>query len=220
MKPTIFYILLFGIILGCKSSQQNIQVNRPADIVIPPHIKSIAIVDRTMIDKSNRAWKTFEGITSGEKLNQDRQAEQFALSGLNEILLSSTSVSAKLTGIQLIGARTTSQFPTPIDSAEIAKICDQYNTDAVAALEIFDSDCSGRIVVIKMGFRLYDRKNKSIADQHYYTFQSKWKRSHSLTNTTLQNKYSESNAINQAAYDGGVKYGQRISNTMMNIIKK
>jgi hypothetical protein len=211
--------LLF--VMSCRTTQPTVQVIRPPDIILPSNIKTIAIVDRTLIDKKDRLKNTVEGWTSGERRGQDRQAEQEVLAGLNNILQTSPTVKVKLTTVQLVGSGKGSNFPAPLDSNEVIKICSQYSADALAVLETFDSDCSGRIVIIKMGFRMYDRQNNSIADQHFYTYQTKWKRSHKMMGQqTMINRSSESSAINQAAYEAGANYGRRIAATTMNVVQK
>jgi hypothetical protein len=214
-------VLLIILLVACSPVKQTIQVSRPSDISIPSDIKTVAIVNRTVIDKKNKVINVLEGLTSGEHLGQDRMAEQEVLSGLNNILQTSPTVKVKLTGIELTGSGKGNIFPNPLDSTEVIRICDQYNADAIAVLEMFDSDCSGRIVIIKAGFRVYDRRNNSIADQYYYTYRTKWKRSHTMTGqrSTL-NRFSENNAINQAAYETGVNYGRRIATTMMEVVQK
>jgi len=188
--------------------------------MLPSDIKTIAIVNRTVIDKKNKVINVLEGLTSGEHIGQDRMAEQEVLAGLNNILQTSSTVTVKFTGIELTGSGKGNIFPTPLDSSEVIRICDQYKADAIAVLELFDSDCSGRIVIIKAGFRVYDRWNNSIADQYYYTYRTKWKRSHSMAGqrSTL-NRFSENTAINQASYEAGVNYGRRIAATMIDVVK-
>lgn len=208
------------VLLSCSPVKQTIQVTRPPDIIIPSDIKTIAIVNRTVIDKKNKVINVLEGLTTGEHVGQDRMAEQEALSGLNNILQTSPTIKVKLTGVQLTGSGKGNVFPNPLDSSEVIRICEQYGADAIAVLEMFDSDCSGRVVIIKAGFRLYNRWNNSIADQYYFTYRTKWKRSHSLTNQSTLNRFSENNAINQAAYEAGVNYGRRIATTIMEIVEK
>jgi hypothetical protein len=216
-----FALLSLLFLLSCRAAQPTVQIVRPPDITLPLQIKTIAIVDRTLIDKKDKLKNTIEGWTSGERIGQDRQAEQEVLSGLSNILQTSPTIKAKLTTVQLVGSGKGSNFPNPLDSSEVIRICTQYGVDALAVLETFDSDCSGRIVIIKMGFRIYDRQNNSIADQHFYTYKTKWKRSHTMNGQqgTL-NRFSESAAINQAAYDAGVNYGRRIAATLMNVVQK
>ncbi|MFL5730783.1 MAG: DUF6340 family protein [Cytophagaceae bacterium] len=223
MKHLLSLSLLVCIMIfpACKSAQvTTTQVVQPPQITLPSHIKTIAIVDRTLIDKKNKIKNTIEGWSSGERAGQDRLAEQEVLAGLNTVLQTSPTIKVKLTTVQLVGSGRGFVFPDPLDSAQVIKICNQYSADALAVLETFDSDCAGRTGIIKMGFRIYDRQNNSIADQYFYTYRTKWKRSHSMNQSAMKTRFSESAAINQAAYDAGVNYGRRIAATVNTVVQK
>jgi hypothetical protein len=220
MLRFVYFVTLVSL-WSCTTTKSTVQITRPPDIVLPSDIKTIAIVDRTVIDKKNKAKNALEGFITGEGIGQDKLAEQEVLAGLNNILQTSPSMKVKLTGVQLPGSGKIAVFPTPLDSTEVIRICNEYGTDAVAVLELFDSDCSGRIVIIKMGIRVYDRWNKSIADQHYVTYKTKWKRSHVLAGQhSSLNRFSQSTAINQAAYEAGENYGRRIAATIITVVEK
>ena len=199
-------------------SETSLQITQAGDINLSSRIKTIAIVDRTLVDKKQKLRNALEGMVSGENIRQDKQAEQEVISGLNNMLRSSPRFQVKMTNIQLAGSWTGSVFPVPLDTMEINSICRQYGADAVAALETFDSDCSGRLVIIKLGFRLYDRVNNSITDQYLYNYRLKWKRSHvRSTYQGISNSFNERVAINQASYQAGENYGKRIAPTNLTV---
>jgi hypothetical protein len=222
MKYCFSYFALISCIFfeSCKMSETSFQVIQAGDINLSPRVKTIAIVDRTLVDKKNRFKNTIEGMVTGENIGQDKQAEQEVVSGLNNILRNSPRIQVKMTSIRMAGSGTGLVFPAPLDTTEINNICRQYKADAVAALETFDSDCSGRLVIIKLGFRLYDGINNSIADQHIYNYRLKWKRSHSMNYRGMTNRFNERTAINQASYQAGEIYGKRIVPTALIVKRK
>jgi hypothetical protein len=81
-----------------------------------------------------------EGAVTGESINGDREGRRRAVEGLIESLTRTPRFTVKSTGIELLGSRSGGSMPLPLDWRQIDDICRQYNVDAVAAIESFDSD--------------------------------------------------------------------------------
>jgi hypothetical protein len=217
-------IILFPVFLmGCATTKTSIDVIRKPDLMLPSNIKTMALVDRAQPDKKHKLKNALEGFTSGESYQQDKQGREELFSGLINILSTSPCLRTKMTTIQLAGNGTGTTFPIPIDTSEINKIFSQYNADAVAVLELFDSDnvSSRHYVVVKVGFRIYD-KNSVILDQYFYTCRMKYKKFrhnyHMRYNKvyTKSANYNERASVNSASFQAGVDYGRRIAPTFIN----
>lgn len=199
VKPFPTYVintliaLTASILLSC-SRPVPLQVMRPADIDVPPHINKVALVNRTI--PSSAVGDIFEGVFTGEGVGQDQEAVQALLGSLNQALGRSPRLSSVIhsKSYKTGNSGLTTNFPEPMDWAKIQTICRETTSDAVVAIEVFDSDWvvtngqtettdedeSGRevkvitytaegVATIKAGIRFYDPKTRGIIDQQ--TFQ-------------------------------------------------
>ena len=91
----------------------NFDVMLPARINFPPHIKSVAMIDRSVPEDNVR--NAIEGGLTGEFIGQDKHATQIVMDGIHSIMDNSPTLAFKRTteslpGGTLIGAA----FPDPI----------------------------------------------------------------------------------------------------------
>ncbi|MBK6994268.1 MAG: hypothetical protein IPH31_04855 [Lewinellaceae bacterium] len=62
----------------------TLRVLQPAQMTLPEHITTVAIVDRS---KPSNGWSNFlEGLFTGEEIGQDRRSRQTAVDGLTNAL--------------------------------------------------------------------------------------------------------------------------------------
>ncbi len=139
MKKTLFFLgfMMYGIITS-QASDIRFQARRPSLVDVPAHIKTIAIIDRSVLPKTSRNIIE-EGLT-GELFGEDKIASQYALDGLIELLQNSGRFTVVRTGKTIQKEGGVNDFPVPMSWGEIEKICTEYKTDAVISLELFDSD--------------------------------------------------------------------------------
>jgi len=202
---------------GCAMSNTYVHVTQKPVVTLPEHVKRIAIVDRTGVAKRDKLKNALEGMISGERLGQDRQGEQAVVSGLASILQSSPEVQPHLTNLRLIGSGKPNTFPFPLDSIFVRNICRDFNADAVASLEAFDSNSSSRWVTIKFGFRLYDGNSKTMLDNYYDVYTVRRRHIYSYNYNYRNQNYA---IIAHAGFDAGINYGRRISTTQMEVARK
>lgn len=107
----------------------------PAKITIPSHIKFVAVVDRSL--PPNPVEKMVTGVIVGEDVNRNQSEAQQAISGLIHTINESSRLEATMSGLRLEGAQLGGTLPGPLPADTIAKICKEYNTDGVIALESF-----------------------------------------------------------------------------------
>jgi len=194
-NPTISRLLLLLIVSAtvsnCKTTSTSLQVLRPADVTVPEHIQKIAIVNRTRPSQDEKTLNVIEGIFSGEGIGSDKQGAEECLFGLRTALTRTPRYEVvQPAGLDLRGTGTAT-FPAPMSWADVKKICEENKTDAVIALEAFDSDARTLkdtrpvtitnkdgskttvpeyIATLQMrftcGWRIYDLKNEKMIDEH------------------------------------------------------
>jgi len=190
MKVRVIY-LLAGIafsMLACKSTSTQIDVLQPAEIFIPEHIETIVTIDRS---KPASGFLSFlEGALSGEQIGQDREGRRRALEGLAEALTRTPRFAVRHSGYEKTGSNARLRLIEPMNWYEIKALCDEFDADAVLAIEMYDSDVivsmeekerknkdkEGNETIekyfdadmdlsIQMGWRLYDPKSSQIIDE-------------------------------------------------------
>lgn len=150
MKPYLLPIVLCVLLLNsaCNPSTR-IQVLQPAAFAVPEHIKTVATINRSVPRET--LGSIVEGALTGEGIYQDRDGAMRALTGLTEALTRTPRFSVKSSGIEFEGGGIHG-MPPPIAWQEIERLCTTYNADAVAALEMYDTD-------IRTDFITHEKKN-------------------------------------------------------------
>lgn len=234
MKKTIRNFLILCIIFFiCSAADITFRVMLPAIVEVPKHIKTIAIIDRSVPD--NDILNIIEGGLTGEGIGQDKLGTQTALDGVNAILQNSVKFKVIRTNEAMIGQDIISAaFPEPIPWSKIDEIGKKYEADAIIALEIYDSDfiltggkaglpgkglAAHGIATVKIGFRFYDLANRSILDENLFTHRMNWDAGGGTILETVSNIMWKNDAIRKASYDAGYMYGQRISPSWYNVTR-
>ena len=166
----------------------------PATINVPSSVQTIVIVDRTK--PQNEMVNVIEGLITGEMAFEVRNSIDATLATLQQQLNTSPRYQIKRANQRLTGGMFGQVFPQPLDWFTIERLCEQYQADAVLALENFNSDfiTTEKEAIIKKtvgegkdaqtvevkglrlegvanvsaGFRLYDPQNKTIVDQQRF----------------------------------------------------
>ncbi|MDN4164516.1 DUF6340 family protein [Cytophagales bacterium LB-30] len=229
-------LVLFLGACGMKHVSMNSMV--PASITLPPHIKTIVLVDRTEHEKTGLG--TLEGVLTGEGIGEDQNGVQEAISSLQNGLMSSPRyqvirASEVLKGNSMLGAT----FPEPITWNQINILCSKYKADAVIALELFDTNfivTDGKrsvkkeveengvkktidaieyyaegVATAKIGFRLYDPKNKNIADQQTFSRTNTWEAKANSVKDALAALIQKSEATRYLSGLAGNSYAHKIA---------
>ena len=235
MKKAIYILFITTIIIlsGCKSTTY-LQIMRPAAVTVPQNIKAIALVNRTVPEK--KGLNIIEGVLTGEGIGQDREGVQKAMDGLSQVLEESPRFTVKRTTEALKNNFIAGGFTNPIPWPVIGNICRRYETDAVLALEIFDSDFvtthaskvvekkdsdgnvrkvteynAEGVASVKIGYRLYDLSTHTITDQQEISQNHKWSASGNSVKDALAHLLERRIAVNNVSYQSGRAYAQRIA---------
>jgi hypothetical protein len=216
----------------------SINTLRPADINIPNDIQSIVLVDRTAYERN--AIGVIEGIITGEGINEDRDGVMIMFSSLQNSLRVSPRFDVVLASEKLRGQNILGSFPDPLDWRQIDQLTRKYNTDALLAIEIFDSNLivtngkrkNTRTVEDKdgnkteqeyteffaegvgntrIGIRFYDAKNRTVIDQDIYTENKTWEASATSLKEALAQLVNKSQATKFLAQSVGNNYASKIA---------
>jgi tetratricopeptide (TPR) repeat protein len=235
-------LLLCALFVFNSSAWVNLTLIRPAEINLPQYIQTIIIVDRTVApDTRKNKW---EEIVTGEALHQDAQAIQQTIEGFIYTIGNAPRFNIIRTTEKFMGDNTGKIFPEVLPWSTIDKLCQKYKADAVIAVESFDSDYiitngvrvepskdnSGLpiklnvfyaegLATVNMGFRLYNPKDKLIADQYLFSQQQRFDATAKTLTEALQSILDKTNAINQVSYDAGSIYAKRITPTYYKVTR-
>jgi len=238
MKRYYIFLLLMAVVFSSCMKSVSINTLRPADINIPNEIQSIALVDRTAYDKD--AIGVIEGIITGEGINEDRDGVMTMFSSLQNSLRISPRFDVVLASERLRGQNILGSFPDPLDWRQVDQLTKKYNTDALLAIEIFDSnfivtngkrkntrtveDEDGNKVEeeyteffaegvgnTRIGIRLYDAENRTVIDQDIYTENKTWEASATSLKEALAQLVNKSQATKYLAQSVGNTYAGKIA---------
>lgn len=142
MKHLRFSLFLFLaiIILGScsKLTRISVQVIEPGAVFLNPNVKTVAIVNRS--HPPQVAKKAIIGLFTGEGVLKDQKGSQSTLQGLNDFLKTNRRLSGKLVTEEMIGSEHGGVFPPSMHPDTVAKLCKEYNADALVALEDYSAN--------------------------------------------------------------------------------
>jgi tetratricopeptide (TPR) repeat protein len=209
--------LLLGVIIFmiCGAPTITFDALFPAELTLPSGIKTIALIDRSQIDK--KGLNIIEGGLTGEGIGQDKLGSQICIDGMFRQLNNSRRYEAVRTSKQYKNSGNGVAFPEPMDWKEIEALCSEFHSDAVISLEIFDSDFVGNFARVKAGIRLYDPAARMITDQVNFHQDVAWSQPVNNVAQAVMRAMDENQAVKDAAFKAGVRYGQRISPTWFSI---
>jgi len=226
--------LLLLLLLGSCMPSTSLRVLQSAQLTVPEHINTIALIDRS---KPSNGWlNALEGLFTGEAIGQDRRSRQEAVNGLTNALTRTPRFTVKNTGIEMAGSKAGGNMARPLDWAEIEKICRDYGADAVVAIESFDSDNSasatrqttkrkdksGKEYIdisynsrqrtgVHIGWRTYDPKRKIIFDEYVTDDYLERTGRGDTERAALSNLPSQVSVTRDVAFNVGIEYGARIA---------
>lgn len=216
----VFVILLSG----CGASRINFDVLVPAVKTVPAEIKSITIINRSLPE--NVEANRLEGILTGEGLNQDTLSTKFVMRGLDESLRGSGRFNVAKATEGYNGSGIGTLLPEALSWDIVDYLCEKYNSDALIALEAYDSDflvtgaAVGRdlldlqargVVTVNCGFRMYDPATRIIFDEFMYKHRMDWGSGGFSIIAAADALINKKRAIEQASLESGILYGRRLS---------
>lgn len=231
-------ITVIFLFISCTSTRRvSMETMRPADIAIPSDINSLLLIDRTRFTKEFH--NIAEGILTGEMPGQDKAAVQASITSLSQTLQYSPRFTVKVATERMTGNSLTAAFPEPLNWEEIQGLCNKYGTDAVVAVEIFDTDFivtkgsnkvkktvgegdSKKEVTVEefyaeglanvvMGIRIYDPLNLNIIDQDLFRHSNTWEEVASSPAEAISKLINRANATTRVGQIAGSDYAYKIA---------
>lgn len=233
-KPAFFATLFFIISLFSCTSSTQLQVLQPAQVVLPDHVETIAMADRSKPAKG--FVNVVEGLFTGEDIGQDRRGRQRAMEGLAAVMTRTPRYSVKSTGIEMTGSSTGNSFEPPLPREEVERICRQYGADALITIEMYDSDnyistgartekkkdkdgkertetyyIADMRTQVRIGWRVYDAKQGRILDE-FTTMEDASSDARGNTEDQARRNLPAREGITQTvSHAAGEMYGMRIA---------
>ncbi|HER08690.1 MAG TPA: hypothetical protein ENO20_07240 [Bacteroides sp.] len=232
-RIALFLLPVVMVLTGCAGTR-NIHFNAqvPAPYNIPHHIKSLAIIDRSI--PQDEDLNMLEGVLTGEGVRQDRLATQIVLDGLSHSLQNSSRYRVTRTTEKMKGSGAGSTFPEPLDWERVTELCEKYEADALVSLETYDSDfivthgaktggeggiriSAQGVATVDCGFRLYDYRNRDITDQFHFSHKERWESGGTTITAAVATLLNKNDAIRDASFQAGIVYGERITPSWVRI---
>lgn len=225
--PCLFFLFI-------SSTWVRITLIRPADINVSQHIQTLVVLDRTLPKDKRR--NMVEQVLTGEFMRQDEQAIQHTMEGIVSNVLNAPRFNITRATERYIGETSGTIFPDALPWNVVENLCNKYGADAVVAVETLDSDYiithgtrkvqkkdthGNKITVIEftaeglgtvnIGIRLYDPKERLIADQYQFSEQMRWDAHGGSVTDAAQSILNKVAAINELCFKAGKIYAKRIS---------
>jgi len=190
MKHYVIIFMIVVIFSSCKTNELYINVLQPAPVSMPQGIKKVGIINRSIPTDETRLIDVLDKTLSLEGADLDKDGAWESIGGLAEELRNNDRFSeVKLLNDIDFRASRLGILPPPLTSRLVDSICTITGTDALFALERFDTDTkvnystpSGKIktplgnipviglkvsmeTIIKTGWRIYAASGSGILDE-------------------------------------------------------
>lgn len=219
-KFTLLFTAIIAISLTSCSKYAMISFDYPLPPQknMPENVKTIALANRSLTNKDDKAGKIIESVLSGEIEVSDRKASEQCIRGAFERIESNSDFKCVIPVDHRLYGTGTREIPSLLDWSTVESVCISSDADALLVLEMFDSNSDmfsiGKILAprpapdrertfnILLYWRLYDPSIRKVVDQYetsrQITFHSDGE------SVTIPPK-----ALHGAAYSAGQEYIER-----------
>jgi len=221
---TVIILAAFLVLLsGCGAARISFDVPVPAALSLPDEVKSVTIINRSV--PGNPEANMLEGLLTGEGLEQDSSSTLFVLRGLDETMRNSGRFRVVRAPGSLSGSGIGNSLPLPLQWDMVDELCGRYKTDALIALESYDSDFiitsagagnnlldvhARGLVTVNCGFRLYHPAGRRIVDEFMYSHKSEWGAGGIPVLAAADALINKKKAVENASLEAGTMYGRRL----------
>lgn len=190
MKKYSLFFLIMIVIASCKTNELYINVLQPAPVTLPSSIKKVGVINRSIPTDETKLVDILDKAISLEGADLDKDGAMESISGLTEELRTNDRFAeVKVLDDFDFKASRIGILPPPLANRIVDSICKISGTDAIFALERFDTDTRlnyntraakvntplGAIpvpehdaameTIIKTGWRIYDPAGGIILDE-------------------------------------------------------
>lgn len=191
MKKYLLLPLIAAVTVSCATQELYLNITNPAPVTIAPEIKTIGIIDRSTPTDQTKSLDALDRLLSLEGADLDSIGTLEAIKGVTDELAANDRFNEVklLSGLKF---RTSGLggMPAPLTWDQVEGICRDNGTQALFALELYDTDTRvsystgktsiktplGNIpalehnasmeTLVKTGWRIYSPSDKAILDEH------------------------------------------------------
>lgn len=191
MKRAYLIMLIAVGLYSCSTTNHvYISVQQPSPVTLPPGIKEVGIINRSLVSEKNKALDIVDKVMSLEGDSLDAHAAYATLVGLADELIKNKRFT-NVTAYNNLNLRGTvpGQFQTQLGWDVVDQICKEKHVDALFSLELFDTDSklnyttvpvtiktplgnvpaiehhANMLTNVKTGWRIYDPVQRLILDE-------------------------------------------------------
>lgn len=191
MKKYLILPLLAAAAVSCATQELYLNITNPAPVTIAPEIKTVGIIDRSTPTDQTKSLDALDRLLSLEGADLDSIGTLEAIKGVTDEL----AANDRFNEVKLLNGlkfRTSGLggMPAPLTWDQVEGICRDNGTQALFALELYDTDTRvsystgktsiktplGNIpalehnasmqTLVKTGWRIYSPSDRSILDEH------------------------------------------------------
>lgn len=187
-----FFILAIIAIAAssCATQQLYLNVTRPAPVTIAPEIKTVGIIDRSNPTDQTKSLDALEKVLSLEGADLDSIGTREAIRGVTEELMANDRFNdVKQLSDMKFQTSGLGGMPAPLTWNQVSDICNESGTQALFALELYDTDThisystentkvrtplgdipalnhkASMQTLVKTGWRIYSPSDRAILDE-------------------------------------------------------
>ena len=188
----ILILAVFAIaVSSCATQELYLNVTRPAPVTIAPEIKTVGIIDRSEPTDQTKSLDALDKVLSLEGAHLDSIGTREAIRGVTEELMANDRFNEvkQLSDMQFktsgLGG-----MPSPLTWDQVTRICNDSGTQALFALEMYDTDTrisystgntkvrtplgdipalthnASMETLVKTGWRIYSPSDRAILDEY------------------------------------------------------
>lgn len=191
MKKYLLLPLIAAATVSCATQELYLNITNPAPVTIAPEIKTVGIIDRSTPTDQTKSLDALDKLLTLEGADLDSIGTLEAIKGVTDELAANDRFNEVklLSGVKF---KTTSLggLPAPLTWEQVEGICRDNGTQALFALEMYDTDTrvdysTGKTTIktplgnipalehnasmetlVKTGWRIYSPSDRAILDEY------------------------------------------------------
>lgn len=200
----INYLIIFATVIlftNCKTVDLRFKLYNPPMVSLPDHVKQIALVNRTIIDSTQKDKNLIEAIITGESFLGDKQGPEDCLFSFRNYFNNYGPVPSVIPDKHKLYGNIGSFQNEPLNWALVKKICRESKSNALMSLERFDTNSDATIGAVKSGVDVINNAintgnlNMGVKDIRYHV-QYTWKLYDTLNQQIV---YSDDQVVHEIA---------------------
>ncbi len=186
---------------NCKTVDLRFKLyNNPA-VTLPEHVKQMVVVNRTLIDSTQKDKNLIEAIVTGESFLGDKQGPEDCIYSFRNYFNNYGPVPVVIPEKHRLYGNIGSFQSEPLDWKLVKKICRENKSSALISLEKFDTNSDATVGAVKSGVDIINNAmnggglSQGVKDIRYHV-QYGWKLYDTLSQQIV---YSDDQAVHEIA---------------------